>query len=371
MKYFYLALQSESQSDLKTSIELAASRLEVKLRAADFSSLNISDYSRRYLQAHLRKLRWSLQKYAYLLYLAINEHPVALSEIVFVDYGGGTGLQSLMAKELGVGTVVYNDIYDISCHDARIIGEEVNCPADHYVHGGIKELTNFFDSQHLVCHSIASYDVIEHIYSIEEFIQTLAKLCGGTSKVVLASGANPQNPFIKAILTRQHHSMEYENRQKLWGHKERDTHRAFLIIRQEIIAELAPELRLEEVEHLAQATRGLNAEDIEICIKEYLDNGVISYLPDHSTNTCDPYTGNWAERLMDTDYLRSIFSQQGFDIEILNGYYGEHPNIPVRLIGRALNEIMVRIPRHSLRLAPYYIIYSRSQKLKEAPLSYT
>jgi hypothetical protein len=46
---------------------------------------------------------------------------------------------------------------------------------------------------------------------------------------------------------------------------------------------------------LAKKTRGLMKDDIEKLVEEYIASGKITYQPDHPTNTCDPYTGNWAD----------------------------------------------------------------------------
>ena len=39
--------------------------------------------------------------------------------MVLIDYAGGVGDLSLLAKELGIGTVIYNDISDELAKDAR------------------------------------------------------------------------------------------------------------------------------------------------------------------------------------------------------------------------------------------------------------
>jgi len=53
---------------------------------------------------------------------------------------------ALLAKELGIGTVIYNDIYDVSCHDFKVISEAVpldsQFPAQGIVLYNLKYLTN-------------------------------------------------------------------------------------------------------------------------------------------------------------------------------------------------------------------------------------
>ncbi|MBA7485996.1 hypothetical protein ES707_21548 [subsurface metagenome] len=62
----------------------------------------------------------------------------------FLDYGSGSGMLYLLAKQLGIGTVVYNDIYDVSCHDAKIIAKSIGNEADYYVQGNIDDVIIFF-----------------------------------------------------------------------------------------------------------------------------------------------------------------------------------------------------------------------------------
>ena len=45
-------------------------------------------------------------------------------------YGGGHGMLALLAKASGIGTVIHNDIYKISCKDAQCIGNDLDLAAD-------------------------------------------------------------------------------------------------------------------------------------------------------------------------------------------------------------------------------------------------
>jgi hypothetical protein len=57
-----------------------------------------------------------------------------------VDYGGGLGLMSMLARRLGVGRVIYNDIYPASCRDAELIARQLGIPANDYVTGHIESV---------------------------------------------------------------------------------------------------------------------------------------------------------------------------------------------------------------------------------------
>jgi hypothetical protein len=91
---------------LLKDINLAASRLFNKLKYSDANSLCISDYNKRYLGEHLERMRYTLQKYSYILSWSVASTNVPLNKFVFLDYGGGIGILSLLAKEFKVGTVI-------------------------------------------------------------------------------------------------------------------------------------------------------------------------------------------------------------------------------------------------------------------------
>ena len=65
------------------------------------------------MKRKLANLTSNLQLYSYILELALNQPDVSINEFTFLDYGSGSGILCLLAKELGIGTVVYNDIYDV------------------------------------------------------------------------------------------------------------------------------------------------------------------------------------------------------------------------------------------------------------------
>ena len=149
---------------------------------------------------------------------------------------------------------------------------------------------------------------------------------------------------------------EYKNREKKWGHKVRDTLKSYFSVRQDIIANYAPDLKKEEVEKLARLTRGLNRTDIESTIKEYIENGEISYYPFHPTNTCDPYTGNRADHFMQTEWLEGILEDAGFDTKVSCGYMDSDGILPFRITKYLFNIIISLLGRKAMIISPYYVL---------------
>ncbi len=133
-------------------------------------------------------------------------------------------------------------------------------------------------------------------------------------------------------------------------------------VREEIVLNYAQNLTKDEVKKLARATRGLIESDIKKCVDEYLKTKQFPQELNHPTNTCDPYTGNWTEHLMDPYYLRDILSRAGFKVEILSGYCGSPKNVIKRRLFRIFLFLVVYIfKKQGFRIAPFFTIYGKKR----------
>ena len=103
--------------------------------------------------------------------------------------------------------------------------------------------------------------------------------------------------------------------------------------------------------------------DILRCLAEYQSSGKIPCQPAHPTNTCDPYTGNWAEHLMDVqalaEQLRSLRAQR-LESKILRGYYGSASGAIKSVSARVLDSAIYGLGKSGLLLAPYFILFART-----------
>jgi len=359
MEFLYHNARLPGNTELLCRIDAAARRLRDKLAAVRVADLEISDYNKRYLGEHLGSLRSTLQKYSYLLAWALHGSDLPWSRFVFVEYGGGAGILSLLARELGIGTVIYNDIYDVSCADARTVARSLSLEADHYVQGDVDAVVEFLRANRISCNAVASYDVIEHVYDIEAFFAKLAELSDGEFTMTMGSGANTHNPLLRRRFMKQHIEIEQRDRATDWGHKERDCPRAYLAVRREIVAKHAPSIAGDELEMLARATRGLIEPEIHATVDAYRETGVAPEPPAHPTNTCDPYTGNWAEHLMDADDLERLLADLGLEVDVLSGYYGHSDRWAKRFVVHRLNGLISVLRGRGLPLAPFYTVYAR------------
>lgn len=343
--------------DLLREISSAAARVHFKLTKIDLQVAGISEYNQRYLGTEISNSVGNWPINVHMLGYLLSTVDVPRNQAVLLDYGGGSGTISFLAKELGVGTVIYNDIYDISCQDARIIGEALCCSADHYVEGDLPHVIDYMRQAGLICDMLGSHDCIEHIYDIETFLRCVSKVSKVGTALWLSSAANSLRSKTRRTLAKVQMRSEHEDRESTFGHKRRDTLRSFLSIRREIIRNKAANLGENEVEILAKRTRGMRSDDIVKVVESYTMKGAIPPEPNHPTNTCDPFTGNWAERLMDPFELRRILAEEDFDIEVRPGYWDPTRKPKWKALAKDFTNFCISVlGSRGLRISPYYVI---------------
>lgn len=348
------------KTDAMRQLAAARGRLQRKLGDVDLAAVGLSAYNQRYLGHKLAVIEGELQQVSDLLTMCLAGSTVPLERFTLLDYGGGSGVISLLAKEAGIGTVIYNDIYDVSCEDASALAGALGVQLDGIVCGDIGEVLAYLREQRRVLNAVVSYDVLEHIYDVPSFFGALATapMSDRFFRLVFASGANIKNPRYVRWVTKVHRTDELEGTEPGWGHKERDSVRPFLEIRRELIAAAAPDLDVAQADDLARATRGLRIDDIERAVEEYREHGAISYRPDHPTNTCDPYTGNWSEHLMDPAWLERVVREAGFDATVEAGRYATAGGGPKPAVKRLLNAAIGAFGSRALPIASYYVVYA-------------
>lgn len=333
----------------------AVDRLSLKLLRLHPDNLAISEYNRMYLEKYLADFSFYMSLYTQLLQKALPKLHQPVSESTFVDYGGGCGILSFLAKELGFKTIIYTDIYDVSVRDAQVISDELNLEIGHFWCGDIGDVVNKINLQHIRPDLICSVDVLEHIYNLSGWFASLALIQGDFSLLFMTS-ANSANPYVARRIKKMQRIAEYDGVEKTSGWKERDTHASFLSVRAELIRNKFPELELREVKQLAAQTRGLRKDDILEAVNEYLQTGRISFGVDHPTNTCDPMTGNWVENLIDTEQLKKTIERNHLSVNITNSEYAYSRNKKLNLIKGILNFLIRCSDSKSLLLSPTYTL---------------
>ncbi len=323
------------------------SELDTRLQALEIPSLGVSEYNQVMLEKKLACLPSQMGKYRHIINRALRQKSDATS---LIEYGGGLGFLALVARDMGIKTVIYNDIYPESCRDAQIIAKALGLEADEYIEGDIDSVVGHRAD------IIVSYDVLEHIHNIGEFLTNQIYICNPRGIIMHCSGANLFNHWKQKQIRKMHVEVETMARERKRGHKDgMDSLEAFCVSRENIIRECSnhPESLIKE---LALATRGL-AKDRIIQLATTIKGGDLIQLETDPTNTCDPYSGNWAERLMNP-YKISWMLGSNFEVKILAGY---NPTPLFSNPKSAAYNIMIRVlpPRLGLMIAPYYCLFGR------------
>lgn len=342
-------------------LDEAADRLVNKIEAAKAVQLPLSPYGREIFADFQKKTEETIKKYVHIVaWLLYPDLPGGHQ--AFVDYGGGHGLLSCLAKEAGFSRVIYNDIFDGSAKDARVLAEHLGCPADEYICGDIHTIHESLRAKRPGSCALASINVIEHIYDMDDFIKVASSLSNGPMTMVLSTSANPLNPIVRRRHFRQHREWEFTDGPHESSYP-MDTVKAFLSVRRDIVRQSGPQLSSAEVEELAVSTRGLRKDDIEKCVKQYEKTKVSPVKPSHPTNTCDPLTGSWQERLLDIEAVTRTLNKGGFAVKVLGGYYsGTASNSAVgtakRFAAYFLNHGISLLGDQGARLAPCFMFHA-------------
>lgn len=370
MKYIYNqhSLPPLNQACL-LELDEAAERVVQKLRALNVATLPLSDEGKQWVLNMQRDSKEVMKKNLHLLAWAL--YPYAdFKNVIFIDHGGAFGLVSCFAKELGFGCVVYNDIYEPLCEQAQILGRTLGLKADSYILGELRDVCAFLNSSSRCRCALVSVNVIEHVYDIDELLRVCSRLSTTGVTLVLSTSANPFNPIVRKRHERHHNLYEYEDGVHE-GFVLPQSHRAFFKVRLNLIGALAPSLPEPEKRRLASATRGLRREAIEDCVRSYQATGKIAVKPDHPTNTCDPMTGCWEERLLDVGTVVDTLSALGFTVRLSGGYYSGKANNAVagnakKFAARICNHAISLMKTQGIYIAPSFTVHASYTGLLEA-----
>ena len=343
------------KSSIKERITEAVFALFLKLEKLNIDSRDISEYNHMYLKKYIDNYSFYMTIYSQLLLKALNKLKNPVSESTFVDYGGGCGMLSYLAKEIGFKTVVYNDIYQISVDDTKTISNKLDLEIDFYICGDIEEFVYQINKENIKPDLICSFDVLEHIYNLDKWFKSLTYLKNEFS-LLFTTNANSYNPIISHRLKKLQRKAEYRGLEKTQGWKEIDSRISFLESREMMIRNKYPSLRDNEIELLSTKTRGLRKDDIENAVEDYIKTGKIIYQINHPTNTCDPYTGNWTENLINLEQLEKIVIKNNLTFNISNSFYSYSNNKILNTPKFLLNQIIRILGTTHLFFSPSYTL---------------
>ena len=327
------------------------------LAAVNIDSIDfITPYPKRYLQHILAHKKYYCRIYAHVLNLALQHSAKSKGDICLVDYGAGNGVLGLLAKYCGFGKVFINEVNTVFLLAAKKLSQATGVITDGFIEGDIEQVkSNFKDS---LLDVVVSTDVIEHIYDLEHFFRIVKEINPGMV-TVMSTACNPANYFkVKEF-------KKLQIKDELYGGSPDDNVlfgntaiRPFIEIRKKAIISFSDnKLTAEDIDKLATLTRGLQIDGIKKAVDQYISTKTLPVLLSHPTNTCDPVTGSWSERLMSFDEYKTIYSNAGFELKFYDGFYNEYEsNLKSRLL--YLANKLVPFVKH--KLSPFITLVGKA-----------
>lgn len=337
----------------------AHARFAAQLRTMNVGELRLSDYCSKSLGRVVDASDYYLDIYRYSLEKALEISGLSPAEITIVDYGGGHGILSVLAKRLEFERVIYVDSNPEAHFMARKVFEKFQTGPDIMLQGDVETLKEWCAANRVKPDALLAMDVIEHIYVLDEFFAALHTISPSMSMVFTTAST----PFNKRVVRRLHHAMnvdEYGSGRK----------KGFRQLRRDHILHLHPDMPDKQLDYWAENTRGLIYSDIERAVESQSPNLLLD-----AYNTCDPATGSWTERILPIDDYEHILLPYHFSLQVVPGRYNDHRHGPKEWMSRYYNKTIDKVKkaepgtrrerrqyRKALRVAPFlYLIVNANR----------
>ncbi len=324
---------------MKHDIRQAAKTLVSQLKAIDYERLPISKYNKCYIARLKPVLSYYMKIYADCLLKGLESVGSAPKDITFIDYGGGSGFMSMLAKQAGIGRVIYIDLNPDSVDTIRVLKALAGTGPDIILHGDSDTLADWCSANKVKPQLLIATDLIEHVYDLSAFFDNLAAI-DNKMQMLFTTASTPFNPYVKRKLHRLMTTWEKE----------------YYALRLHYIHLHFPALSPAEAKEAARKTRGLTFPHI----RKAVENGSYPLLKD-AFNTCDPRNGNWTERILPIETYRSLAKPFGYQVQIGKGFYNtDRPNPISALISSGINGLIRISGKAGFLFAPFITLYLRN-----------
>ena len=329
-----------STDGLANSINLKANRLYQLLLNIDTNTLDTEgEYKEYFINHHLgRRLFFSLQNSAHIIYNAVKKSGKPVNEITFIDYGAGLGTLFMLAGMMGFKKMAYNDYFAAWHQPAKALCKALQIKIDEYVAGGIDDVVQHAATCDTLYDIIASRNVIEHIYNLQVFYNCI---CKHNSKAIVYSTttANYHNPAMRYYHIYLHTKWEKASYRKQ---------------RREEIKKIRPSINAEDLEKLVTLTRGKGQKDFTDTIHDFFAGRQIKKEENLRSNTCDCITGVWNEHLLTKKEYKELINGAGFKMEYTPGYWDTHyKSSAMNIIAKIFNKIISLLGNKGILLSPF------------------
>lgn len=331
--------------------------LESDLLSLDADGLKLPAKVKSYLRFDIPKMKYVSECNAFILYHLLKNKKRPVKECTIIDHGAGLGIFSFLVKRVGA-ICLCHDISEEYMEGVRIIGAHLKAEPDHYVVGDTDRLVSYCRQHGVSVHGLGSRNVIEHIPDYAAFFMELGSLSSSGLDALFATSANTHHPLVRKIHYRIHRRYETQGSNTDMDDPTLNPEQCGLRLRSEIIRAAFPELKEPQVGLLAQLNRGFVKNQIIERVSTYLKTGILPEPLPHPSNTCDPYTGAWVERLVSFEEYATAAAEAGFDCRFVAGFYNTHYAAGWKnLVSAFLNQLL-KIPGNwRLALSPFLAIH--------------
>ena len=332
---------------LAEHIDQKAAELYQALKGIDADQLNMPYHCREYFKSsHTTRLFFSVETSAHILYRSLKMNGQKPQDCIFMDYGAGVGTLFLLASMIGCKMVIYNDHLEDWKISAEEIAASVGVRIDRYIVGDIRECLEELKREKIQCNIIASRNVIEHIYKLDDFYALLYDFQPG-ALIFSSTTANYANPG-----ARLKHRMWHRKWEKIYYKQ-----------RREIAGQLLSSATDDQLDKIAEATRGLGQDDLKQAIKQFDATGEVPDPAVHGSNTCEPVSGTWAEHIISFDAYRKLIREEQYELFFKPGFWDTHYSRKSKnLLSVMLNRIIRSGGSKALTVAPFIYVITRPKK---------
>lgn len=328
---------------------------EQMLAKVDCEKLSPHAYCRHYFERIRSNSGYYLKIYTAVLEEVLVNAKLSKEKIVLMDYGCGNGVLGLFAKHCGFGKVLFCDLdsYFIAATDQLSL--ELNIQPDGLLCGDVSSIKwHFFDRG---INALVGMDVIEHIYDLNAFFKTLNSM-NNFMVTVMTTASNPENPLIVRKLRSLQKRDEWKGLSPeaaaLTGEL---PHESFRAIREKLIRRSMPNASDKIVRMLVDKTRGMDKSSLLTYLEIYQVNKRMPPALTDLTNTCNPLTSSWTERILSLQDYRNIYNKQGYVVSFKPGFYDTN-KIGLKKYAALLMNRM--IPTFGMKIAPFFMLTGKN-----------
>jgi 2-polyprenyl-3-methyl-5-hydroxy-6-metoxy-1,4-benzoquinol methylase len=325
-----------------------------QLHQINIDEISNDAYVRDYFEHLCKHSSYYVKIYADVLERAEKATQKNRSDIALLDYGAGLGLLGIFAAVAGFGAVSINEREEPFLDAAEKISSFFQLQNITFIPGELTE--NQSSTTWGKPDVLVATDVIEHLYSIDDFLGA-AKKINNQLIFIFTTGSNPENYWkvkkLKKIQWRDEHlGHQDSDEQQLGGY----AHESFLNLRKKMIAQYAPDLSADQISSLARDTRGLKNHDILIAIQQFKCDGLWPRVNIDDFNTCNPETGSWTEKIIPLKEYQSLFAKHNYDVHFASGFYDVNKKGIKSILASLANTFISII---GMKIAPFIFLTAK------------